>query len=394
MDAKGYFTNRSFCPLPWTGFFLQADGKVANCVMSKERIGDLKTNTIEEILSSPKNKEIKAAMLRGEKHKSCEGCYKLEENSNAIEGINSSRLYYLKELKYVPMSTYDSIDNFELHHVDLRWQNTCNQTCVYCYPEYSSKWEQELGIRVPRPSDANKQDMKDFVFANIKQLKNVYLAGGEPLLITENEAFLDRLLMENPDVSIRINTNLSKANTKVFSKLSQFKDVHWTVSVESINQAFEYIRYGGNWFEFSENLEAIGKLGHKITFNMLWLTLNYTSIFDCIDYLRYMGFTANSFVISPMTAPSQFDIRQLPSKTLQLLEETLLERLARKDGYLLQNSYNTMLKHVRTQFDNDPGAALSYIKALDKRRKLNSERLFPQVHKLLAQAILEKETHG
>ena len=394
MDVKEYFTNRSFCPLPWTGFFVQADGKVANCVMSKERIGDLKTHTIREILDSPKNREIKAAMLRGEKHKSCQGCYKLEENSNAIEGINSSRLYYLKELKYVPMDTYGSIGNFDLHHVDLRWQNTCNQSCVYCYPEYSSKWEQELGVRVPRPPEYLKADMKKLVFDNVKQLKNVYLAGGEPLLMTENEEFLDLLANENPEVSIRINTNLSKTNTKVFNKLAQFKNVHWTVSVESINQEFEYIRYGGDWFDFSENLDSISKLDHKITFNMLWLTLNHTSIFDCVDYLRYLGFTPNSFVIGPMTAPNQFDIRQLPSKTLKLLERILLDRLAKKDGYLLENSYGTMLKHLQSPFESNPSEALAYINTLDKRRKLDSKRLFPAVHTLLAQAILEKETHG
>ena len=38
-------------------------------------------------------------------------------------------------------------NNFNLSHVDIRWNNKCNQACVYCEPDYSSKWAQELNIK-------------------------------------------------------------------------------------------------------------------------------------------------------------------------------------------------------------------------------------------------------
>jgi len=56
MDAKNYIKNKSFCPLPWTGFIVHQNGDVRNCVLSKSKIGNLKDNSIQEIVSGEKIK--------------------------------------------------------------------------------------------------------------------------------------------------------------------------------------------------------------------------------------------------------------------------------------------------------------------------------------------------
>ena len=107
----------------------------------------------------------------------------------------SSRLYYLKEIgSKTDLTLYDKTQNFDLKHVDLRWTNSCNQACVYCGPEYSSKWATELNQKVKSKKES-RQEVKDFVFENISGLENVYLAGGEPMLMKENVEFL-KLLKE------------------------------------------------------------------------------------------------------------------------------------------------------------------------------------------------------
>ena len=62
------------------------------------------------------------------------------------------------------------------------------------------------------------------------------MAGGEPMLMKENKEFLDLLYKKNPNATIRINTNLSKTNTGIFDTVCKFKNVHWTISVESIDE--------------------------------------------------------------------------------------------------------------------------------------------------------------
>ena len=69
----------NFCALPWSGFIMQADGRVKNCVLAKDVLGNAHESNIEDILKSPKNIEIKQQMLQGLYPTSCDGCYYQEQ---------------------------------------------------------------------------------------------------------------------------------------------------------------------------------------------------------------------------------------------------------------------------------------------------------------------------
>ena len=379
MDAKKYITNKSFCPLPWTGFIVHQNGDVRNCVLSKSKIGSLKANTIDEILHGEKNKEIKRQMLSNSKPANCEGCHRLEEDKNSFD-IVSQRIYYLKELKSVTADVYDSIDNFNLHTVDLRWSNQCNQACVYCGPHNSSMWVKEIGGEDLLDQE-KKQRLKDYVFANVKQLKNVYLAGGEPLLMHENQEFLELLLKYNPEVTLRVNTNLSALETKVGKMIQSFNNVHWIVSVESMGAAYDYIRYGGSWNQFCANLSQLRKnTKHKISFNMLYFVLNYIKLFDCIDYLRGQGFHENSFVVGPLYGPEYLNILNLPETKLSVARQMLRDRIDSRPGYFLQDSYTNLFRYLDTPFEKNIQGTFDGLAKLDMRRKLESREIFGEVY--------------
>jgi MoaA/NifB/PqqE/SkfB family radical SAM enzyme len=278
----------------------------------------------------------------------------------------------------VDKTLYDNIENFSLHHVDIRWTNHCNQACVYCSPEYSSKWAQELGKKI-KSLDESRKKIKDYVFANIKQLKNIYLAGGEPLLMNENREFLTLLLEENPTVQIRINTNLSSTETGVFDILCKFKNVHWIVSVETIEKQYEYVRYHGSWNNFLKNLRHIKKLNHKITFNMLYFMLNYKSLFTAVDFFKQEGFHENSFVIGPLYTPEYLNILNLPENVLDILKNKLLSEIETSNHYL-KNSYENILKYiVDTPWNKNILNFKQKIQKLDIRRKQSAELIFPEL---------------
>jgi radical SAM protein with 4Fe4S-binding SPASM domain len=382
MDAKKILTNKSFCVLPWTGFELEPNGNIKNCIISASKLGNIEEQDIISILSGEENLKIKKQMLEDKKPKNCAGCYLQEQDRKSLSSI-SSRLYYTKELGSVVDNTlYDQIENFSLHHVDLRWTNHCNQACVYCSPEYSSKWAQELGREIKSSVDSRKK-VKDFVFKNIKKLKNVYLAGGEPLLMNENREFLQLLLKENPLVNIRVNTNLSSTKTGVFDLLCKFKNVHWTVSVETIEEEYEYVRYHGSWQDFLQNLKKIQKLDHKITFNMLYFILNYKSIFSTVDFLKEIGFHENNFVIGPLYKPEYLNILNLPENMLSELKNKFINELTTSNHYL-KNSYENILKYIlNTPWNKDISNFQEQIKVLDTRRNQSAQAVFPGLFKEL-----------
>jgi radical SAM protein with 4Fe4S-binding SPASM domain len=382
MDAKKILTNKSFCVLPWTGFELEPNGNIKNCIISTSRLGNIEEQDITSILSGEENLKIKQQMLEDKKPKNCAGCYLQEQDRKNLSSI-SSRLYYTKELGSVVDNTlYDQLENFSLHHVDLRWTNHCNQACVYCSPTYSSKWAQELGQEI-KSSVESRRKVKDFVFENIKKLKNVYLAGGEPLLMNENREFLQLLLKENPLVNIRVNTNLSSTKTGVFDLLCKFKNVHWTVSVETVEEQYEYIRYHGSWNDFLQNLKQIQKLNHKITFNMLYFILNYKSIFSTVRFFKGLEFHENSFIIGPLYTPEYLNILNLPENMLSELKNKFINELTTSNHYL-KNSYENILKYIsNTPWNKDISNFQEQIKILDARRNQSARAVFPELFREL-----------
>jgi MoaA/NifB/PqqE/SkfB family radical SAM enzyme len=227
----------------------------------------------------------------------------------------------------------------------------------------------------------SRKKVKDFVFENIKKLKNIYLAGGEPLLMNENREFLQLLLKENPLVNIRVNTNLSSTKTGVFDLLCKFKNVHWTVSVETIEEEYEYVRYHGSWKEFLQNLKQIQRLDHKITFNMLYFILNYKSIFSTVNFFKEIGFHENSFIIGPLYTPEYLNILNLPKNILSELKNKFINEIA-TSNYYLKNSYENILKYIsNTTWQNNISYFQEQIKILDTRRNQSAQTVFTELFK-------------
>jgi len=379
MEPKKIFTNKSFCALPWTGFELEPNGDVKNCIISTTKIGNINENEIEEILHGVKNLELKKEMILDARPKNCSGCHLQEHNRKDPLSI-SSRLYYNKELTpCTDKSLYDDIRNFSLHHVDIRWNNKCNQACVYCGPKYSSKWANELGQSIEINQKAIDK-VKNFIYDNIKNLKNVYLAGGEPLLMNENKEFLELLLNRNPNVNIRVNTNLSSTKTGVFDLLCKFKNVHWTISVETMEEQYEYVRYHGSWKNFLANLNYIRKIDHKITFNMLYFILNYKSLFSTVEYFKREGFHQNSFVIGPLYSPDHLNVLNLSEKILNNLKTKFSLEITNSSFYL-KNSYENILEYIsNTPWKKNINNFHDKMEILDKRRKQLWKKAFPELY--------------
>lgn len=379
MTPKDMLTNPYFCPVPWTGIMYNFDGKVKNCIRSVQDmpIGNIQEQHIEDIVRGPENVARQQLVCNKIAVPSCQTCYDIEHGKKGFD-IVSDRVFYIKELKKVPTELYGP-GNFDLQTTDIRWSNLCNFACVYCTSVFSSRWAEELSVITNVPSDSQKEQFKNYILQHAHNLKHVYLAGGEPLLMKENLELLAKL---NPDVHLRINTNLSKVDTSVFEMVCNFKNVHWTVSVEAMEKEYEYIRYGGNWNEFLTNLSTIQQLGHKISFNMLWLILNYNSIFDCVEYFKALGFHNNSFVIGALLTPEYLNIRHLPDNVLEALKVKLQSKIAESPGYLLEDSLRNMLHYIQIPMEKNLKDSFRQLNILDQRRGLDSSKVFEDLYKL------------
>jgi MoaA/NifB/PqqE/SkfB family radical SAM enzyme len=375
--------NDAFCPLPWVGVYIEPNGQVDNCCISKNNLGNINNTPLKDILTGHKNIEIKSEMQSGNRISGCSACYPITpEHSQRARVINE-----FDESK-LDTSIYDNTNNFELRYLDLRFRNTCNYACVYCSSDLSSTWAAELGEMANMDKGLMATTL-DYILDNINTVNNVYLAGGEPLLMKENEIILEHLLKVNPNCQIKVNTNLSiTKNNRIFEALQKFKNVWWIVSVDDIEERYNYIRYPGNWDNFLNNLMFLknNKIkGHKIVFNMVYCALNAKTIFSAIDYMVSLGFPKHDFAINYIDGGTNngrypFDPRHLPKKYIQEVIEVI-------DNYPPDTTwemFNTKLKLIKNYLNTSiSGHRLTLFEALeefDKRRGLDSRKVFPDIY--------------
>ena len=190
MSVK-YLKSKSLCPLPFAGIYIEPSGDVKCCSISKQTLGNIHSQSIEELINGDTAKNIRRQMLEGEFPENCFECYNKEKNFKNIN-LNqiSNRLYHVGKLGTAPFKLYDNENNFELQQLDVRWRNTCNGACVYCGPELSSRWAQELNDTKRMTKDAMERSI-GYVYDHIDTVKTLYLCGGEPMMMKENVKLLE-----------------------------------------------------------------------------------------------------------------------------------------------------------------------------------------------------------
>ncbi len=380
--SANYLKNKSLCPLPFVGAIVNTDGSVQCCSISKDFLGNVKEDSLEHILKhSEARKKIQRAMLQNKFPENCNDCYKKEKFNKNLNFDNiSNRLYHVKTLKNSPFKIYNDDNLFELQQIDLRWRNTCNFACVYCDSDLSSVWAKFEG----QPDKMTNKAMDEtfqFVAKHIKNLKTIYMAGGEPFLIKENLKIIDLIKKENPDLLLRINTNLSLLTPKIYNQLKEMKNVHWILSAEATNERFNYIRWPGNYQTFKNNLEKIRMLPHKITFNMTWNILCVESIFDFIDDMLKNNFHPNSFVMNFVHEPIEYHPNNLSESHRQKVLDVLEIRKQNTDKkFYLWKVYNEMSNILKEPLLYHQKKLYNMLMRYDKQRNLESRNIFPELY--------------
>ena len=386
MNNNEYWNNDAFCPMPWGAIYIDPTGSVDHCCISYNSLGNVKENTLSEIVGTKKNIAIKSDMLDGKKSAGCYKCYSPDGGSGG-DYLRNTQLRQFEN--WLPdFSIYDNPENFQLQYADLRMRNTCNYACVYCGPVFSSTWAAELKQFV-NTDNTSINTVLEFFYDNISTIKKVYLAGGEPLLIKENELLLERLLEVNPDCTLLVNTNLSVIEgNRIFELLTKFNSVHWLISVDDIEQRYNYIRYPGNWDLFSSNLDILTRTApqtHLILFNMVYTGLNAKSIFNCVRFLLNSGYAKNpEFInlsyVNGGHVPTWLDPRVLPAPYLDQVR-LILDNYP-KTGFA---RFDTGLEHLKLCLNTPIDIPLNRnlfdeLAKLDQRRNLNSKDVFSDIY--------------
>lgn len=377
MDARRKFflfkQSAHFCAVPWNHFQLFVDGVVKTCSSGKT-VGDLKHQDLDNILHGHRMREIKSQLLDDIAHDNCRKCHDL-----TVDDYQDLRNHY-NPMFIKNDVDYDKLDQFQLNSIDLHWDNTCNLKCVYCNAQQSSSIASEQKIYIDKVSDESIQKVIDMIVDRQWELKELYLSGGEPLLIKHNWRLFDRLT--NLDLPIRINSNITHAHeqNQMFRNLSKFRNVLWTISAESTGDRFQYIRNGCKWSQFLESIERIKGLGHRLRLNSVFFVGSISSIFDTIEYFATQH-QITDVTINQIFARDDLEVRHAPALAKSAASEKLQALLARNlVPYQGHSHYNIM--RCQRELDRPPGDSKGYVQyfdRLDQIRGTSWRDLFPEL---------------
>jgi MoaA/NifB/PqqE/SkfB family radical SAM enzyme len=156
----------------------------------------------------------------------------------------------------------------EIHYWDLKLHNTCNLTCVMCNPLSSSKWQTMVNanpnedwhklVKVESKMKTGwHKDILPEILSSLYDTKYLKFTGGEPLMIPHVRKIITQLYEDevSPSVKLSIITNGTiPLDAELLKMLLTFKQVIFLVSIDGIEDKFEYIRAGANWKEVEANL--------------------------------------------------------------------------------------------------------------------------------------------
>jgi len=441
----------TFCVLPWIHFATRPNGDMRLCCSanasgagSDHTVGLVKNekgrpaNFGRETPMSAWNNEymlsVRSTMLEGKIPKSCTKCFIEESN-----GVSSKRVWetysWMQEdvdiAELIKETGSDGRIPEKLVYLDLRLGHTCNLKCVMCSPHDSSKWVQEQKIIFPqyKSSVITSQmswDQKDFnnywhenpqfweeMYAQIPNLKQVYFAGGEPLMIKEHRIFLEEIIRRGyaDKILIRYNTNGLLLDHEIIELWKKFKKVKVGFSLDGTDSRNHYIRYPSDWAKIEHNLRLLDDTPNNIE-GSIATAIQILNIKHLPEFIKWKvkskfkkinlstvfnGTTVGGGLINMhlLYIPTFLSIQILPKEDklevhelFKELESWLYENYTVSDDFWINNPYGwkrwrSILKHMDSVDHSYLIPSFTeYIQKLDSYRKLNSSSVFPELKHL------------
>jgi sulfatase maturation enzyme AslB (radical SAM superfamily) len=387
---------KTICVLPFNTLSVGSDGAQRLCcnainggLSSSSKVSQLTTT---DWFSTPDLANVRQRMLNGEKVPECSRCWSLEDiGSNSYRNISNDFRFKDRFDKILSGDTSTVLEKLEL---DLG--NKCNLACRMCHPGSSKLLAEELLAINPDDSSAKWyagmdtwiKDSKlfDVIRERGSTLKSIYLIGGEPLVIQEQEELLD-LLIElgySKNIELEYNSNITTLGSKWYSKWDQFKSVKINASIDGVGQFYEYVRWPAKWDKIYTNLKELKKWGdasngkHFVGVHSTLSNLTLPCFADSIDtFINELGF--HLFFIN-VDHPSYMSPWVLPDTVRTKFAETALNALDKTNNQeLIGNTRNTLLKVINSA-DPTVEAKRNFItrmKYMDSHRKQNLLDLHP-----------------
>lgn len=209
-------------------------------------------------------------------------------------------------------------DQRQITQLEVFPGNVCNLRCFMCSENYSTALGAErtkLNL-IENYREIDNIDACIDSIRNLPDLTDVSFIGGEFFLTKKNLEILD--LVIEKQLGVRVVTNGTVLLPEHMTRLQQISRLELQISLDGIQDSYEFMRYPAVWTEVEKNIERIRTtLKHaQINFNFVVQPLNVQYMIPTVDY-------ANRLMI-PIRLTNLVDPAWLTWKILTSQEKTTL----------------------------------------------------------------------
>lgn len=418
--SKTLHPSKTFCLHPFTGLATREDGAVKVCCRSLP-IGWIQNNSLEEIWNNGTMRQVRKQVLCGERPDACQPCFNLED-----QGVESLRQRHIKDS--FPDSRCNLYPNaldtlrddysmpFEFPTIEIKINNLCNLKCRMCNPLDSTQWKDWKAVESFYKDEDNYlvgaveklnlmespyvglfEEKSDF-WSNLEKLlpyfKRVEFAGGEPLMDPNHYKILDLLSRNGNNIELKYATNGTvtgiKGGRTIYDYWPKFKRVSVNVSIDGVNDVYEYIRGNGKFSEVEENVK-IFKSFSNVDYVVGAFTVqanNIMQIDKVIDYfLNTMGIVFYSHRVSyPRALSAQtlpVPLKEIVIEKLEKIKTNLVDYpIIRNNPMLLSITERQVADNINFLKANDLSHhwqdCVNFNRALDKTRDQDFLSVIPE----------------
>jgi sulfatase maturation enzyme AslB (radical SAM superfamily) len=338
---------------PFTGLATREDGAIKVCCRSQP-VGWIQEQSVEEIWNGSAMREVRKQVLCGERPEVCQPCFDLED-----QGVESLRQRHISGV--IPEARINLYPNalntlrddytmpFELPTMEIKLNNLCNLKCRMCNPLDSTSWqdwdqvkpfyEKENNYLVPTVAKLVRKpgqyigpfDDTNNWWSSFEKLlphfRRVEFAGGEPLMDPKHYKILDMLKPYGKNIELKYATNGTTlgitGGRTIHDYWPHFRSIAVNVSIDGINDVYNYIRSNGNFLQVEQNIKEIQKISNvsRVVGAFTAQAGNILQAAECIDYfINKMNIVFYSHRVS---YPNCLSAQVLPSD----LKEEAIRRL-------------------------------------------------------------------
>ncbi|MHB8788691.1 MAG: twitch domain-containing radical SAM protein [Desulfobulbaceae bacterium] len=157
---------------------------------------------------------------------------------------------------------------------------------------------------------------------DLTNVKEVLLTGGEPLLNPVTAKIIDFLIQHGMEreIALVMNTNTTYLPVTILDKLKTFKRVHMNLSIDSVGDVYEYIRFPAKWEKIKNNINMLKE--KRIPLGAVPILQAY-NVLNAVDLCRFFEENGVNYNLLMMHGPYFLHCALLPDPIRKVAADRL-----------------------------------------------------------------------